>query len=143
MNPASQKLVQPITILRTSIGIIYLWFGMLKFFPRLSPAEDLAKETIQVLTFGLIQPDFSLVLLALWETIIGLLLLSGLFKRTSMALVATHMICTFTPLILLPHLSFTHQPYGLTLVGQYIVKNIVIISALLVINAYQKNSQVN
>src|SRR5882757_5840505 len=113
MNPASQKLVQPITILRTSIGIIYLWFGMLKFFPRLSPAEDLAKETIRVLTFGLIQPDFSLVLLALWETIIGLLLLSGLFKRTSMALVATHMICTFTPLILLPHLSFTHQPYGL------------------------------
>lgn len=134
----AQKLSTPITILRTSIGVMYLWFGMLKFFPGISPAEDLAKETIQRLTFGLIHPDLSLVLLALWETGIGLLLIAGLFKRTSITLVVTHMICTFTPLVLLPHLSFTHLPYALTLVGQYIVKNIVIVSALLVINTYQK-----
>ena len=134
----SQKLTVPIAILRVCIGIIYLWFGMLKFFPGISPAEDLAKETIQLLTFGLIPPHLSLVLLALWETIIGLLLISGLFKRASMALVGLHMICTFTPLVLLPHLSFTRQPYALTLVGQYIVKNIVIVSALLVIHTYQR-----
>jgi uncharacterized membrane protein YphA (DoxX/SURF4 family) len=124
--------------LRISVGIIYLWFGVLKFFPHLSPAEDLARETIRILTFGYIQPPLSLVLLATWEAIIGLLLISGLFKRTTMILVITHMLCTFTPLVLLPQLSFTHAPYGLTLVGQYIVKNIVIVSALAVIRVFQR-----
>jgi len=133
-----QKLSFPITILRVSIGIIYLWFGMLKFFPHLSPAEDLAKETIQMLTFGFIPPALSLILLAGWETIIGLLLITGCFRKAALPLVVLHMICTFTPLILLPHLSFTHLPYALTLVGQYIIKNIVIVSALLVISAKEK-----
>jgi len=135
---STQKLSLPISILRISIGIIYLWFGMLKFFPHISPAEDLAKETIQLLTLGLIPPNLSIILLAGWETIIGLLLISGFFSRAAMPLVATHMVCTFAPLVLLPHLSFTHLPYALTLVGQYIVKNIVIVSALLVISAYQR-----
>jgi len=135
-----QKLSLPITILRISIGIIYLWFGMLKFFPHLSPAEDLAKETIQILTFGLISPGLSIILLAIWETVIGFLLITGLFCRAALPLVVTHMICTFTPLILLPHLSFTHSPYALTLVGQYIIKNIVIVSALVVISSYQRKT---
>ena len=135
-----QKISLPITILRISIGIIYLWFGMLKFFPHLSPAEDLAKETIQILTFGFVSPHLSIILLATWETIIGLLLISGFFIRTAMPLVVTHMICTFTPLILLPHLSFTHSPYALTLVGQYIIKNIVIVSALIVIGSFQRKT---
>jgi len=134
------KLSLPIAVLRISIGIIYLWFGMLKFFPHLSPAEDLAKETIQILTFGFVSPHLSIILLATWETIIGLLLISGFFIRTAMPLVVTHMICTFTPLILLPHLSFTHSPYALTLVGQYIIKNIVIVSALIVIGSFQRKT---
>ena len=134
-----QELPLPITVLRVSIGIIYLWFGILKFFPHLSPAEDLAKETIQILTLGLISPDLSIVLLAIWETIVGVLLISGFFCRVAMPLVVAHMIFTFTPLILLPHLSFTHVPYALTLVGQYIIKNIVIVSALLVIKSHLKN----
>ena len=58
-----------LSMLRISIGIIYIWFGSLKFFPGVSPAEDLAKETIHLLTFGLITPGLSLLLLALWETI--------------------------------------------------------------------------
>ncbi len=128
----------PITILRVSIGIIYLWVGVLKFFPGVSPAEDLAKETIHLLTFGLIPPALSLLLLALWETFIGLALVTGLFKRTTMGLVLTHTALTFTPLILLPALSFTHAPFALTLVGQYIIKNIVIVSALVVVNTFQE-----
>lgn len=132
----------PIAILRISIGLIYLWFGMLKFSPGISPAEDLAKETIQILTFGVIPSALSIVLLAIWETAVGLLLISGFFKRITMAFVVTHMICTFTPLVLLPQLSFTHQPYALTLVGQYIIKNIVIVSALLVINSFRERAVV-
>ena len=133
-----QELPLPITLLRISIGVIYLWFGVLKFFPHVSPAEDIAKETIQILTFGLIPPGLSIILLAVWETIVGVLVISGFFCRVAMPLVVTHMILTFTPLVLLPQLSFTHLPYALTLVGQYIIKNIVIVSALLVIKSHLK-----
>ena len=129
-----KKLHTPIVMLQISIGILYVWFGMLKFFPGLSPAEDLAKETIHLLTFGVISPEISILLLAVWETAVGILLLFGLFHRATMVLVLTHMALTFTPLILLPQVSFTHTPYALTLVGQYIIKNITIVCALIVIN---------
>ena len=126
--------------LRVSIGIIYVWFGALKFFPGVSPAEELAKETIHQLTFKLINPELSLLLLAIWETAIGVLLISGLYPRVVIRIVLVHMICTFTPLFLLPGVSFTSAPFALTLVGQYIVKNIVIVSALFVIDTSQKKT---
>jgi uncharacterized membrane protein YkgB len=42
-------------LLRLSIGIVFFWFGILKFFPGLSPAQDLAIRTIDLLSFGLVQ----------------------------------------------------------------------------------------
>lgn len=132
-----KKLTRWICILRISIGIIYLWFGGLKFFPGVSPAEDLAKETIHYLTFGLLSPIVSIILLAIWETVIGILLIAGLYTRFTIRFVLLHMLCTFAPLIFLPAASFTHAPYALTLVGQYILKNIVIISALFVIDSHR------
>ena len=39
-------------LLRISLGIVFLWFGALKFFPGLSPASDLAARTIEMLSFG-------------------------------------------------------------------------------------------
>ncbi len=57
-------------LLRVSVGIVFLWFGPLKFFPGLSPAQDLAMRTTDILTFGLIPSKASLVILAAWETII-------------------------------------------------------------------------
>jgi hypothetical protein len=54
-------------VLRTSVGIVFFWFGVLKFFPGLSPAEDLAARTISSLTFGLVTPAVSLPVLATWE----------------------------------------------------------------------------
>ena len=137
-----KTLVHWITILRISIGTIYVWFGVLKFFPGVSPAEELAKETIHQLTFRLIGPDLSLLLLALWETSIGIMLMTGLYTRVVIRIVLVHMLCTFAPLFLLPGISFTSAPFALTLVGQYIIKNIVIVSALFVIEGFSKqNSQ--
>jgi uncharacterized membrane protein YkgB len=130
-----------LAMLRISIGIIYLWFGGLKFFPGLSPAEDLAKLTIHKLTFGIIQPDVSLLLLAIWETLIGVILMAGVFKRIIIPLVLVHMIFTFSPFLLLPKLSFSSQPFMLTLVGQYIIKNLIIISAILVIGSYKRDKE--
>ena len=120
-------------LLKWTLGVVYLWFGALKFFSGLSPAEVLAKDTIRVLTFGLIPDDISLILLAIWEVTIGVLLLSGFRVRFAVKAALIHMVFTFTPLLFFPELSFTHAPYGFTIIGQYIVKNLVFIVAMMII----------
>jgi uncharacterized membrane protein YkgB len=130
-------------MLRISIGIVYIWFGGLKFFPGVSPAEDLAKETIHLLTFGLLKPGLSLLLLALWETIAGALMVAGRYQKWVIRVILIHMFCTFLPLFMLPGLSFTPVPFVLTLVGQYIIKNIVIVSALFVLDVGSKQKEIS
>ena len=60
-----------ITLLRVSVGVVFLWFGFLKFFPGLSPAEDLATRTMHVLSLGLVPPPEALIILAAWECAVG------------------------------------------------------------------------
>ena len=118
-------------ILAITIGLVYLWFGSLKYLPELSPAEELAKNTVDLLTFGLIPGKLSILLLAIWETVVGLFLILNIYRRTVVILALIHMIFTFTPLFLFPEQSFTHSPFCFTLLGQYIVKNVIIIGALI------------
>lgn len=118
-------------ILAISIGLVYLWFGVLKFFPQLSPAETLAKNTIDLLTFGIIPGNISIILLAIWETLVGILLIFNLYRKQAIIIALVHMVFTFTPLFLFPNQSFSDLPVGFSLVGQYIFKNIIIISALI------------
>ena len=118
-------------LLAIAIGLVYLWFGMLKFFPDLSPAEGLAKSTIHVLTFGLIPDQVSIILLALWETWIGVFLIFNVARKTATLLALVHILCTFTPLVFFPDQVFNDGPLYLTLLGQYIMKNLIIIAALL------------
>jgi uncharacterized membrane protein YkgB len=115
------------------IGIVYLWFGALKFFPGLSPAEGLASETIDLLSLHLLSSDYSLFLLAFWECTIGFLLLFKNAFRWALPMAIIHIILTFTPILLLPEKVYNNSPLLLTITGQYIVKNIVILSVLLVI----------
>lgn len=122
-------------LLRISLGIVFIWFGFLKFFPGLSPAQDLATRTISMLTFGLITPKIAIVILATWETIIGLGFLTGKFQRATLVLLFLQMVGTFTPVFLFPNEVFTQIPFAPTLEGQYIIKNIVIVSAGLVLGA--------
>lgn len=125
-------------LLRWAIGVNYFWFGILKFFSGLSPAEALAKNTIRVITFGLVPDDVNLLLLAIWEVGIGVLFLSGYFVRFGAKAAIVHMIFTFLPLFFFPDVSFSHAPYGFTIVGQYIVKNLVFLAALIIILKEQK-----
>ena len=122
-------------LLRWAIGINYFWFGILKFFNGLSPAENLAKDTIRIITFGMIPDIVNLMLLAIWEVGIGVFFLSGYFTRLGAKAAIVHMIFTFLPLFFFPDVSFTqeHAPYGFTIVGQYIVKNLVFLAALIII----------
>lgn len=119
-----------IYFLSFSIGIVYLWFGALKFFPHLSPAEDLAKNTIQLLTFGMVPPEFSIITLAIWETVLGILFISNCCRKVAIIAAFIHMLGTFTPLFLFPDQSFTVNAFSFTLLGQYILKNLIIVGAL-------------
>jgi len=124
---------QSLLLLRVSIGLIYVWFGALKFFHGYSPAEDLAINTINKLTFALIPQPVNIILLAIWECSIGIFLITGKSLRTVLIFLFVHMACTFTPLLFFPSLSFNYPPYGFTLVGQYIMKNLIVICAALVL----------
>lgn len=118
-------------IIAISIGIVYLWFGILKFFPNLSPAEEVAKDTINILFLGMIPSNISIIMLAIWETVIGLLLLTNNYQRLAITLALVHISLTFIPFIVFPDLSFGEVPFSFTLLGQYIAKNIIILSALI------------
>ncbi len=122
-------------LLRIALGVVFLWFGALKFVPGLSPADELATRTISTLTGGVVPPGVSRPVLAAWETAIGLGLLLGVYLRTTLLLLGVQMAGTLTPLILFPALTWTRFPIAPTLEGQYIIKNVVLIAAALVIGA--------
>lgn len=126
-------------LLRMSIGIIYCWFGALKFFPDLGPAEELAKTTISILTHGMVSGALAYLLLAIIEFSIGVFLIVNLFSRTTIFLALAHMGGTFMPLLLMQDAAFGESPLSLTLSGQYIIKNIVIVSALISIFPIKKS----
>ncbi len=118
-------------LLALSIGVVYLWFGVLKYFPNISPAEDLAKSTIDILTFHLIPSNVSIIILATWESVVGLLLIGNLYRRTVVVIALVHMAFTFFPLFLFADQAFGDVPFQLTLLGQYILKNVVIVAGLI------------
>jgi uncharacterized membrane protein YkgB len=124
-----------VTLSRVSLGIIFLWFGALKFVPGWSPAADLASRTIQQVTFGLVPSEWGLRILATWETLIGLGLLTGKFLRLTLLLLTIQMIGTLLPLLLFPAETFLVFPLAPSLEGQYIIKNLVLISAATVVGA--------
>lgn len=131
-----------IVLMRIGLGIVFFWFGVLKFFPGLSPAQDLAMRTIDLLTFGLIPANLSMLILATWECAIGIGLMVGKFLRATILLLLMQMLGTVTPLALFPGEAFVAFPIAPTLEGQYIIKNIVLVTAALVIGATVRGGRV-
>ena len=128
-----KKQISLVYILAISIGVIYLWFGVLKFFPNASPAEELAKNTIDILTFHIIPSNSSIILLATWETLVGLFLILNNWRRTTVVIAIIHIIFTISPIFILTEQVFSNTPFQLSLVGQYILKNLIIIVCLLLL----------
>ncbi len=117
--------------LRISFAIIFFLFGVLKPLG-LSPAEGLLKATVAWLPFW--TPDFWLILIGWWEMVIGVTFLFRKTTRIAIGLLFLQMAGTFMPLIFLPEVTFQNGNYLLpTMEGQYIIKNLMIISAALVI----------
>jgi putative oxidoreductase len=122
-----------IAILRVSVGAVFLAFGVLKFFPGVSPAQGLVERTTDILTFGLVPGAVALVLVATLESVIGLLLISGRAMRGAIYLLSVQLVGILSPLVLLPGRMF-HGPHGApTLEGQYVLKDIIIVGAALVL----------
>jgi uncharacterized membrane protein YphA (DoxX/SURF4 family) len=126
-----------IAALRISIGIIFLWFGVPKLFPGTSPAEALAAETVERLTFGIVEGTVASVLTGALEAAIGLLLVSGRAISLTVMILLGHMAGTFTPLFIFPKETWEAFCVG-TLEGQYILKNLVIVAAALVIAGHTR-----
>ena len=124
-----------IIFLRYSIGIIFIWFGILKPFG-VSPAQDLVANTV----YWFDNKSAFVKFLGWWEVAIGLTMCYKPMIRLSIFLLFVQMPGTFLPLILLPDICFTDFPFGLTLEGQYIVKNLIIISSGLVIGGTVRKS---
>ena len=131
-----------IRLLRLSLGLVFVWFGALKFFPGLSPAQTLAGATISTLSFGLLTPGVAVLVLAVWECLIGIGLITGYFLRATLLLLWLQMLGTITPLFLFPDECFTLVPFAPTLEGQYIIKNLVLVTAGIVIGATVRGGRI-
>ena len=117
-----------ILLLRYSLAMIFIWFGLLKPLG-ISPAQELVENTVYWFDDKATFVNF----LGWWEVVIGFTMCFRPLIRISIFLLFLQMPGTFLPLVLLPDVCFTDFPYGLTLEGQYIVKNLIIISSALVI----------
>lgn len=116
-----------IQFLRISLGIIFIWFGLLKPLG-LSPASELVARTVYW-----VDPAWFIPFLGWWEVLIGLGLLIRPFNRAAILLLFLQMPGTILPLFLLPDACWVRIPYAPTLEGQYIIKNLVLISAAIVV----------
>lgn len=128
-----------VPVLRVGLGVVFIWFGALKVIG-MSPAGQLVAETVFFLP-----PDIFVPILGVWEALIGIFLLYRPLIRVGIFLLFLQMPGTFLPIILLPDTVFTAFPYALTVEGQYIVKNLVIIGAALVVGGTvrQENTERN
>ncbi|HYE77813.1 MAG TPA: hypothetical protein VEI97_07495 [bacterium] len=113
--------------LRLSLGAVYVWFGALKIIG-LSPAEDLVRRTVTWWA-----PELFVPFLGWWEVAIGVGLLYRPLIRLAILLLFLQMPGTVLPLFLLPELTWIRPGWAPTLEGQYIIKNLVLISAALVV----------
>ena len=124
-----------LVLLRVSLGIVFLLFGLLKVVPGVSPAEIIAKETMERLTFGIVPGGPALAAVALLEIAIGLTFVTGRFLGAGVALLGVALVGILSPLLLLAGELFT-GPYGApNLEGQYVIKDLVLAAAGLVVAA--------
>lgn len=113
-------------MLRISLAIVFIWFGALKVVFE-SPAQDMVAATVYWL-----DPEWFIPVLGIWEVLIGIFMLFKKTIRLALILLIFQIPGTFLPLIVLPEVCFENFPFVLTTEGQYIIKNLVVISAAIV-----------
>jgi putative oxidoreductase len=124
-----------IRLLRMSLGAVFLGFGILKLFPGVSPAEDLVKTTTHILTFGLVPGSLALAGVGVLECLIGMCLLSGRALRPAVYLLGMQLVGILSPIVLLTSRLFDGPHHAPTLEGQYVLKDLILVAATLVLAA--------
>jgi len=124
-----------IMALRVTVGAVFLGFGVLKFFPGVSPAQGLAITTIHSLSFGLVPWQVGIVVIAALESFIGICLLANRWMRLAVWLLALEFVGILAPIILLTGRLFSGPHDAPTLEGQYVLKDIILVAAGMVIAA--------
>lgn len=131
-----------IRLLRLSLGAVFLTFGALKFFPGVSPAEELVTATTQALTFGFVPGPVALLSVAVLECIVGLLLLSGRNVRVAIYLLGFLFVGILSPMVLFAPRLFSGPHHAPTLEGQYVLKDVVLVAATLVLAATRRSERI-
>ena len=128
-----------LTALRVSMGLVIFGFGVLKYFPGVSPAEDLVLATVRVLALGLVPAvvpnSIVMVFVATVECVIGVSLIAGRGLRVSIYLTTLWIMGILSPLVLLPERLFSGPDHAPTLEGQYVLKDLVFLGAVMAIAA--------
>jgi hypothetical protein len=117
----------PRTFARFSLFIIYFWFGLLKLAGK-SPAGPLVLNLLHK-TLPFMSPSQFMIFFALFEMLIGILFLFPRFQLLTVLLFCIHMVMTIMPLFLLPQETWSGILVP-TLEGQYIIKNLALISVV-------------
>lgn len=117
-------------LLRIALGVVFVWFGALKL-AGVSPVADLVAETVYW-----VRPQVFVPVLGLWEVVVGVGLLFGVALRLVLLLFWLQMAGTFLVLLVRPELAFqSGNPLRLTVMGEFVVKNLVLIAAGLVVGS--------
>ncbi len=119
-----------VTILRVSVGLVFLAFAVPKLIPGASPLEGLVARTVEALSLGLVSGQVGVILVGVLEILIAASLISGRLLGLGLLAMCGAMAGFFAPLVLFPGELFGG---GITLEGQYILKDVVLLAAAAVI----------
>jgi putative oxidoreductase len=130
-----QLIKHSITALRIALGLVFLGFGILKYFPGVSPAQNVTEATTHILFLGLIPGAVAIKMIATLECVIGVCLLSNRWMRLAVWLLAIEFIGILSPIFLLSGRLFAGPHHAPTLLGQYCLKDIILVAGALVVTA--------
>jgi putative oxidoreductase len=120
-------------LLRISLGVVLVWFGALKIVGE-TPVADLVANTVYW-----VNPSWFVPLLGVFEVVVGIGLLLGRGLRIVLALFVLQMMGTFLVLVIQPEIAFQDgNPLLLTTEGEFVIKNLVLLSAGLMIGSRLK-----
>ncbi len=114
---------------RIGLAIIFFWFGLLKVFGHTSATSIIGK------TIYLTSPEVMVPILGLWEALIGVCFFFRRFVRVAIVLLAVRLIGSFSALLLRIDACFVEFPQVPTIQGQYLIKELALIGAALVLGA--------
>jgi len=123
---------------RVAFFIVFFWFGILKMM-ELSPAIGVI-HTIYSHTLWFIPWKLYILLFGAYECVIAVIFLFPGKEKWVLYLLVPHAMTTFGPLLILPNLTWKGFMVP-NLIGQYIIKNLVIIALAIFIAAYEAESR--